>query len=89
MASNKTGKNNFPIILSAFFILFRSLSGVFIPGLDLAITQCRYIHVDIHWSATYLAVLNVVLLARRCVCEDRYCLTAVRAANDDFLKLVH
>lgn len=62
---------------------------VFIPGFDLATAICKYAHVNVHRSATYLAILDVFLVPGGPVCEDRDCLTAVRAANGDFLKLVH
>jgi len=70
-------------------MLFHSLSVIFIPSLDLATAICKYVHVDVHRSATNLAILNVFLVPGGSVYQYRDRLTAVWTANGDFLKFIH
>ncbi len=58
---------------------------VFIPGFDLTATIRGHTDPDVYRSATYLAVLDILLLLYRPVHQDRDHLSAVGAANGIFL----
>jgi hypothetical protein len=83
--------NNFELNSFAYIGIYADtiFLGVFIPGLDPTNAICRYAHVNIHRSATHLAILDAFLVTCRSICQDRDRLSAVRTANGYFLKFVH
>ena len=66
-----------------------TVSGIFVPGFDLAITLRGNSDLDDHRPATHLAIFDILLILNRSINEDCDDLTAVRAANIFFLKQVH
>jgi len=62
---------------------------VFIPGFNLTASIRGHTDPDFYRSATYLTVLDVLLLLHRPVHQYRDHLSAVGTANGIFLKQVH